>query len=120
MSQTRFLARLFRFVLVLLELRPVRPSLKPSLIFMFLLLPSLYHTPIPADAFSHSLFIADALVLIFVNSPDGSIASAIFGSSLRGWNGSFFLDLCPSTFPVFLYCLEYCVLISCMGCRAPF
>ena len=77
-------------------------NLKPvfsSLIFMFLLLLSLYHTPIPADAFSHPFFIADPPVLIFVNRPDGSIHSFIFGSSLRGWNGSFFLDLCPSTFP---------------------
>jgi len=66
---------------------------------MFLMLPSVYQTPIPAVAFSQPLLTANLSVLILVYHPLGSIAWFILGGFLSLRNGSFSLNLWPGIFP---------------------
>ena len=69
---------------------------------IFLALPSAYHTPIPAIAFSHPLLTADPSVLIVVCHPLGSIVGFILGGSLLLMNGSLSFDLWPGILPEIL------------------
>ena len=81
-----------------LELEAAFPSGHLSLRAIFLVHPSLYHTPIAAAAFSHPLRIAEPSVLIVANPPQLIKLFSLAGS-LSLWNGSNLLDLCPAILP---------------------
>ena len=65
---------------------------------IFLLLLSLYHTPIPPSAFSHLLLVADPSVLTVTWHRLGIGSVFILAGGLSSWYGSLFFDLCPGIF----------------------
>jgi len=60
---------------------------------MFRPLPSAYQTPMPAAAFSQSLFTADPSVVIFARPPPGSMSFFILAGLFSLLNGSLAFDL---------------------------
>jgi len=69
---------------------------------MFSQHPSAYQTPIPADAFSQPLWMADPSVYIVTWVPLGSSLVSPLAGLLSGMNGSILPDLCPRNFLKFL------------------
>ena len=84
------------------ELDAILDSWFVNFIAMFRLLPSAYHTPMPAVAFSQPLFTAEPSVLIFAKPPPGSMSFLVLAGLLSLRNGSPSFDLCPGIFPKIL------------------
>jgi len=84
------------------ELDAILDSSFVNFIAMFRLLPSGYHTPMPAVAFSQPLFTAEPSVLIFAKPPPGSMSFLVLAGLLSLRNGSPSFDLCPGIFPKIL------------------